>query len=306
MKNRNKYQPLIQQTLRILLLLPLLLSGCASFPSLDFNKDHFITANGRGVASSRSFLVNPTPDNSNATGGSFYRRRPAAVYPQWSNEVLKQKTSAPIPSDTNSRVEAQLLARRRAFDNALLVIAQRINQLPTPEDDGRNVKDMLELDANVADKLTKVLRSSIQITQGNSDQNGNYILQTQLALEPIALLLWGEPQLETYPRKTVGAGWTKNVFSLLKENQPPDILDQQAYENAHRDATQKMLQAIQGQTVYPGVTIEHLMRVDPGSREFVLEEIANTKVTEVQYPQPGICDVQLRLNVKKLMEQLKE
>ena len=219
--------------------------------------------------------------------------RVAADSPSWAGETLEEKVTVPLPSDANSQIEAMMVARRQASDEALRQIGERLAAQPTP--DGGTLGAMLDADGALKTRVEQVVRSATRLEDAKENVEGTFSLVARLDEALIVGQIWPEgpamasPGREPAPRRTV---------ARTRENDP--VLAQ-ASALAERQARANLLHAIQQRGLTPGYTIGERMTADPAAAEKARAVVREAPVVSVRYPDNESCEVVVELDLGSLL-----
>lgn len=243
------------------------------------------------------FAPVPAPDQTSAL------RRPGPQFPQWGSSRLDLPVVVALSTEAASRVEAVMIARREALDQAERRMADYVAQLPTP--DGANtVGGLLSGDRALADRLEERIRSSIETPAQGEIEGGRYALRARLALEPIALEIWGE-EVPTAPSADSPRPVRPRVFEIEPQGAGPSDMKMKAHQAALENARRELLERLKRESLFPNYTIEDLMLADDEASRQVRAAVESARIEQERYPAPNVCEIVLELDIEPLLNLLK-
>ena len=299
----------------LLIILPV---GCNLLPPIEepLPEGQIVSVTGVGQASPEQRPVGP-PVVEGPAGPALPKetlpplpagvvRRPGRDFPLWASEKIRVDVSAPFPPGANSHVQALMLGRRAAGDQALCELAARVSALSSPR--GGTVGDILEQRDDLRQEVEGTLRSQAEIAPGE-EWGSSYRASAALALEGIALIVFGEvreggaagPEKgeEASGKSPAPNGRRKPAASAAESRRA-------AREKALEQARARLFEKVKETPLSANSTIGTRIRQDPFLAAYVRGAVENARVEKVTYRDDRTCEATLSLDVQPLVRRLTE
>jgi len=233
-------------------------------------------------------------------------RRPGRDFPSWASEKIRVDVSVPFPTGANSHVQALMLARRGAGDQALRELAARVSALSSPR--GGTVGDILEQRDDLRQEVEGTLRNQAEIAPGE-EGGSSYRASAALPLQGIALIVFGEvreagaagPEKneEASGKSPASNGRRKSAASVAESRRA-------AREKALEQARARLFEKVKETPLSANSTIGTRIQQDPFLAAYVRGAVENARVEKVAYPDDRTCEATLSLDVQPLVRRLTE
>ena len=285
-----------------------LLTGCASFSRLLEPRAQVLRVTGFGDSSAREAAA--AEEAGEFTMGvrkpsvSSMRRKPGVDFPKWGTQTLEARASAPVSQEATSYVEATMLARQAARDEAYRQLAARVAALPTPKGSG-TVGEILKSRPKDKAEVEKIIRGCEFAFEGQGHPEQSETV-ARLNLEPIALLLYGRAAAKERDSMRNRPSQSPLPRRLGNVEVPTEPLQRKAFDRAFQDARNRMLGSLKQVRLLPNYTVGNLMAVNKEAVARVnLALDYYARVDHIRYPRPGACEVDLSLNASPTVNNLK-
>ncbi|NQU41826.1 hypothetical protein HQ520_00975 [bacterium] len=218
--------------------------------------------------------------------------RPGRDFPKWADRSLEAQGKGVFPPEANSPVQAQMLARQAARDQALRNLADQVALLPSPQ--GGMVEERLIDDPDLRAQLDATLRSSVEyegLTAGEE-----HVVKARLPLRPVALVLYGESrEIELSPSSRPSSGVAISTEEMRRI----------AYESALEKARMNLLATLEAQPLILDRSAGDLAQRDAGAALYLRSAVENASVERVEYPDERTCEITLSLDPEPVLRRLR-
>ncbi len=267
-----------QVTLLILILIALSIGACSqTTPSRVENSSILLRGRGRGVALVEAQLP---PHEYSWMQKLFGKKQPPLA---WWNRHLQVTADAPVPEGATSHVEATMMARAKARDKALEAMLEKAAELPN-QIGNKTIAEEISNDMEIRKSTADTIRRHVKIVRGSTlEDEKAYRIVMQLPLWHLAQDLYDIPS----------ESWTN------KKLQPDSPADNEAFRLAHLDAESHLRQLIENYSI-GARTIGQLVNDNPVLWHQLHECLSNAEITETVFPEPGACEVSLRVDITEL------
>jgi len=312
----NRLKPALRAAAVVLLIvLPV---GCNLLPPIEepLPEGQIVSATGVGQASPEEGPVVPRvvegpagpalPKETLLPLPAAVVRRPGRDFPSWASEKIRVDVSVPFPTGANSHVQALMLARRAAGDQALRELAARVSALSSPR--GGTVGNILEQRDDLRQEVEGTLRSQAEIAPGE-EGGSSYRASAALPLQGIALIVFGEvreagaagPEKseEASGKSPASNGRRKSAASVAESRRA-------AREKALEQARARLFEKVKETPLSANSTIGTRIQQDPFLAAYVRGAVENARVEKVAYPDDRTCEATLSLDVQPLVRRLTE
>ncbi len=261
-----------------LLLLMLCLSACsqASRPQVE-NTDMLLTGEGRGVALVDAQL----PQHEYTLMQKIFGKKP--MTPTWWDRHLQISADAPVPDGATSHVEATMLARAKVRDKALDALLAKAAELPN-QIGNRSIAEEIASDPAIRTSTADVIIKNVKIVRGSTlDDETAYRVVMQLPLWHLTRHLYDIPDDK----------W------ISGKSKPDSPADDEALRLARIDAESHVRRQLEN---YPigAWTIGQLVDDNPVLWSQLRSCLSNAEITNTVFPEPGACEVTLRVDITEL------